>query len=128
MPSLQIRTTHNNTLVQLHQHKHTATGHGFVDGSRGCGHLLVEWTGPPVNQRSRIPVRWGEYHRPVCVERLYRERNGYISMETQHVSAGWMQMLQCSLLSHPCTLDDLLKFNGRKRMHIAMEENSLMKR
>ena len=37
MLSLQIRTTHNNTLVQLHQHKHTPTGHGFVDGSRGGG-------------------------------------------------------------------------------------------
>ena len=23
------------------------------------GHLLVEWSGPPVNWRSRIPVRWG---------------------------------------------------------------------
>ena len=32
------------------------------------GHLLVEWRGPPVNQRSRIPVRWGRYHRPECVE------------------------------------------------------------
>ena len=36
MPSLPIRTTHN-TLVQLHQHKHTTTGHGFADGSRGGG-------------------------------------------------------------------------------------------
>ena len=22
------------------------------------GHLLVEWRGPPVNQRARIPLRW----------------------------------------------------------------------
>ena len=36
MPSLQIRTTHNNTLLQLHQHKHTTTCHGF-------GALLFEW-------------------------------------------------------------------------------------
>ena len=33
---VQIRTTHN-TIVQLHQHKHTTTGRGFVDGSRGGG-------------------------------------------------------------------------------------------
>ena len=31
-----------------------------MDGSRGGG--------APVNQRARIPVRWGGYHRPVCVE------------------------------------------------------------
>ena len=37
MPHLQIRTT-RNTLVQLHQHKHTTTGHGFVD-SRGGGEV-----------------------------------------------------------------------------------------
>ena len=37
MASLQIRTTHNTTLVQLHQHKHTSKGHGFVDGSRRGG-------------------------------------------------------------------------------------------
>ena len=37
MPHLQIRTTHNNTLVQLHQHKHTTKGHGFVNGSRRGG-------------------------------------------------------------------------------------------
>ena len=39
MPPLQIRTTHNNTLVQLHQHKHTTKGHGFVDGYRGGGEI-----------------------------------------------------------------------------------------
>ena len=47
MPPLQIRTTHN-TLVQLHQHKHTTKGHGFVDGSRGGGeshsHITTEQT------------------------------------------------------------------------------------
>ena len=32
MPSLQIRTTHNNTLVRLHQHKHTTSCYGFVNG------------------------------------------------------------------------------------------------
>ena len=31
-------------------------------------HLLVEWRGPPVNKRARMPVRWGGYHRPVCIE------------------------------------------------------------
>ena len=36
VPSLQIRTTHSNTL-QLHQYKHTTTGHRFVDGSRRAG-------------------------------------------------------------------------------------------
>ena len=37
MPPLQIRTTHNNTLVQLQQHKHTTKDHGDVDGSCGGG-------------------------------------------------------------------------------------------
>ena len=37
MLSLQIRTTHKNTFVQLHQHKHTTTGHKFVNRSRGGG-------------------------------------------------------------------------------------------
>ena len=42
MPPWQIRITHN-TLVQLHQHKHTTKGHGFVDSSRGGGevHLYI---------------------------------------------------------------------------------------
>ena len=35
MPYLHIRTTHNYTLVQLHQH--TTKCHGFVDGPHGCG-------------------------------------------------------------------------------------------
>ena len=43
IPTLQIRTTHNNTLVQLHQHKHTPKCHWFVDGSRGGG-ASAGWT------------------------------------------------------------------------------------
>ena len=47
MPPLQIRTTHN-TLVQLHQNKHTTKGHGFVDGSGGGrevhSHITIEQT------------------------------------------------------------------------------------
>ena len=53
MPSWQIRTTHN-TLVQLHQHKHTTKCHGFVD-TKTC---WLNGGGPPVNQRARNPVRW----------------------------------------------------------------------
>ena len=37
MPPLQIRTTHDNTFVQLYQHKHTTQCQGFVDGSHGSG-------------------------------------------------------------------------------------------
>ena len=44
MPLLQIRTTHNNTLVQLHQHKQTTKGHGFVDGSRAGGEVISHIT------------------------------------------------------------------------------------
>ena len=45
-----------------------------------------------------------------------RGRNGATSMETQHVRADWMKkntahILRCSTLTHPCTLDNLLKFN-----------------
>ena len=43
IPTLQIGTTHNNTLVQLHQHKHTPKYHWFVDGSRGGG-ASAGWT------------------------------------------------------------------------------------
>ena len=36
------------------------------------------------------------------------QRDGSISTETQHAS---VVRPQCPLLAHPCTLDDLLKFN-----------------
>ena len=42
-PPLQNRTIHDNTLIQLHQNKHTAQGHGFVD----VGSLLDELRGTP---------------------------------------------------------------------------------
>ena len=35
MPHLQNRTTHDNTVVQLHQNNHLAQGHIFVDGFHG---------------------------------------------------------------------------------------------
>ena len=35
----------NNTLIQLHKHKHTTAGHGFVDGSRGGG-VTSQLAGP----------------------------------------------------------------------------------
>ena len=50
VPSLN-RTIHN-TLVQLHEHRHTTQGHGFVESA-----ALME--GPPVSQRAWILTRWG---------------------------------------------------------------------
>ena len=44
MSPLQIRTIHNNPLVQLHQNKHTTNGYGFVDGSRGGGEVHLHIT------------------------------------------------------------------------------------
>ena len=79
--SLQIRTTHN-TLVQLHQHKHTTKGHGFVDGSRGGGHLLVEWRGHQSTSRPGYRID-GEIHRPVCVEREVSATTAYTRWNCQ---------------------------------------------
>ena len=99
MPPLQIRTTHDNTLVQMHQHKHTTKVHGFVE----LGSLLVEWRWAPVSQRARID---GGYHRPVCVEmdavplwNHYRRRGG-----TNNNNMVCGMFVQCSLCVSLCML------------------------
>ena len=50
--------------------------------------------------------------------------NGDTTCECGLATANTSHMLQCTLLAHLCTLDDLLEFNDTA--HRAMEEDSLM--
>ena len=53
--------------------------------------------------------------------------NGDTTCECGLATENTSHMLQCTLLAHPCTMDDLLEFNDTaQNMHRAMEEDSLM--
>ena len=55
--------------------------------------------------------------------------SGDTSCECGRAPEATRHMLQCSLLAHPCTLDDLRKFNGKcRRVCGQMEECGLMTR
>ena len=56
---------------------------------------------------------------------------GSISRETRHASVVSLlkppspSMLQCPLLAHPCTLDNLLKFNENARKCVGKWKNAV---
>ena len=138
MPSLQIGTTHLFNCTNINTHLKVTdllTVHALV------GHLLVEWRGPPVDQRARMPARWGipstGVRRNGCwttppffgggVGPTTTLRNGYTCRKEQRKKWGYFNgdttcvcglatentahMLRCSLLPHHCTLDGLQIFN-----------------
>ena len=85
---------------------------------------------PWLNWRCLNRLRTG-YTGSIEQRKKWRYFNRDTTCECWQAAESTAHMSQCSLVAHPCTLDDLLEFNDTRyssTMHRAMEEDSWMTR